>query len=99
MNSHSTAACALAAAFAAALAVAATPASADDKADMEKCYGISKAGANDCASEGSNSCAGTTKSDFHASAWKLVKKGTCATTEVTLPDGKKRNGSLTPVKG
>lgn len=98
MNSNSTAACALAAAFAAAVAIAAAPASADDKADMEKCYGISKAGGNDCASEGSNSCAGTSKVDFDGSAWKLVKKGTCATTEITLPDGTKRNGSLAPVK-
>lgn len=98
MNSNSTSACALAAAFAAALAIAAAPASADEKADMEKCYGISKAGGNDCASEGSNSCAGTSKVDYHGSAWKLVKKGTCATTQITLPDGKKRTGSLEPIK-
>lgn len=95
----STAGCALAAAFAAALTLAAAPVSADDKADMEKCYGISKAGANDCAAEGSNSCAGTSKADFDGKAWKLVKKGSCVTTEVTLPDGAKRAGSLAPVQG
>ena len=98
MNSNSTTTCAFAAAFAATPAIAADPVSVDDKADMEKCYGISKAGGNDCASEGSNSCAGTSKADYHGSAWKLVKKGTCATTEVTLPDGKTRTGSLAPVK-
>lgn len=98
MTSNNLAACALAAALTAALAIAATPASADDK-DMEKCYGISKAGGNDCASEGSNSCAGTSKADFDGKAWKLVKKGTCASTEITLPDGKKRTGSLEPISG
>ncbi len=95
----STAGCTLAAAFATALTLAAAPASADDKADMEKCYGISKAGANDCAAEGSNSCAGTSKVDFDGKAWKLVKKGSCVSSEVMLPDGKKRSGSLEPVKG
>ncbi|MGE0054703.1 MAG: DUF2282 domain-containing protein [Hyphomicrobium sp.] len=94
-----TAASTLAASFAAALAIASAPASAADNSDMEKCYGISKAGANDCASEGSNSCAGTSKVDYHASAWKLVKKGTCTTTTVSLPDGTSRNGSLQPTKG
>lgn len=88
---------ALAGLFASALTLAAQPAAAAD--DQEKCYGISKAGANDCASEGSNSCAGSTKADYHGAAWKLVKKGTCATTEVTLPDGTTRKGSLEPIKG
>lgn len=99
MKSNVTVGCALSAAFVAALAIAAAPANAEDKVDMEKCYGISKAGANDCASEGSNSCAGSSKVDFDNRAWKLVKKGSCVTTEVTLPDGAKRAGSLTAVKG
>ena len=42
----------------------------------EKCYGVSKAGQNDCAA-GKNSCAGTSKKDNDPSAWKLVAKGTC----------------------
>jgi uncharacterized membrane protein len=88
---------ALAGALASALTLAAAPAQAAD--DMEKCYGIAKAGANDCASEGSNSCAGTSKVDFDPQSWKLVKKGTCASTSVTLPDGKTRNGSLEAIKG
>lgn len=67
--------------------------------DMEKCFGIAKAGQNDCAAEGSNSCAGTSKVDFDPHGWKLVKKGTCTTTTVTLPDGKTRNGSLEAIKG
>jgi uncharacterized membrane protein len=42
----------------------------------EKCYGVSKAGQNDCAS-GKNSCAGTARKDNDPTAWKLVAKGTC----------------------
>lgn len=84
-----------------ALATAISLASASARAadDMEKCFGISKAGQNDCAAEGSNSCAGTSKVDFDPHGWKLVKTGMCLTTTVTLPDGKTRNGSLTAAKG
>ena len=42
----------------------------------EKCYGVSKAGQNECAA-GKNSCAGTSKVDNDPYAWKLVAKGTC----------------------
>jgi uncharacterized membrane protein len=87
---------ALAGALASAVSLATAPAQAAD--DMEKCFGIAKAGQNDCAAEGSNSCAGTSKVDFDTQAWKLVKKGTCTTTNVTLPDGKARSGSLEPIK-
>ncbi|MGE0699450.1 MAG: DUF2282 domain-containing protein [Hyphomicrobiaceae bacterium] len=66
--------------------------------DKEKCYGISLAGKNDCAATGNNSCAGTSKVDHDKGAWKLVPKGTCASTEVTLKDGTKRTGSLEPIK-
>ena len=88
---------ALAGALASAVSLASVPAQAAD--DMEKCFGIAKAGANDCAAEGSNSCAGTSKVDFDPHSWKLVKKGTCTSTSVTLPDGKTRNGSLEAIKG
>lgn len=48
--------------------------------DKEKCYGIAKAGKNDCASaDGSHSCAGQAKSDNNANEWKYVAKGECAT--------------------
>lgn len=43
---------------------------------MEKCYGISKAGQNDC-STGTLSCAGEAKQDGEKDAWLLVPKGTC----------------------
>jgi uncharacterized membrane protein len=88
---------AVAGALASAVSLAGVPAQAAD--DMEKCFGIAKASQNDCAAEGSNSCAGTSKVDFDPLAWKLVKKGTCTTTTVTLPDGKTRGGSLEAIKG
>ncbi|MGZ3254280.1 MAG: BufA1 family periplasmic bufferin-type metallophore [Burkholderiaceae bacterium] len=54
----------------------AAPASA--KADQEKCYGIAKAGQNDCAtSNGAHSCAGQSKIDNGPHEWKYVAKGTC----------------------
>ena len=44
----------------------------------EKCYGIAKAGQNDCASaNGSHSCAGQAKKDNDPNEWKYVPKGTC----------------------
>jgi uncharacterized membrane protein len=43
----------------------------------EKCYGVAKAGKNDCASAGNNSCAGTSAKDADGSAWILVPAGLC----------------------
>jgi uncharacterized membrane protein len=44
----------------------------------EKCYGIAKAGQNDCANlSGSHSCAGQSKMDNDSGEWKYVAKGTC----------------------
>jgi uncharacterized membrane protein len=46
--------------------------------DAEKCYGIAKAGANDCASStGSHSCAGMSKVDGDPSEWIYVPAGYC----------------------
>ena len=53
----------------------AAPATAQDK---EKCYGIAKAGQNDCANlAGTHSCAGQSKVDMDKGEWKYVAKGTC----------------------
>ncbi len=50
---------------------------AQDKG-KEKCYGIAKAGQNDCANlSGSHSCAGQSKVDNDSGEWKYVAKGTC----------------------
>ncbi|MBT9519757.1 MAG: DUF2282 domain-containing protein [Dechloromonas sp.] len=62
-------------------------------AGKEKCYGVSRAGQNDCAAGPGTSCAGSSKVDYQGNAWKLVPKGTCVTIET--PIGK---GSLTPIK-
>ena len=43
----------------------------------EKCYGIAKAGKNDCASTGNNSCAGTSRVNADPKAWVYVPEGYC----------------------
>jgi uncharacterized membrane protein len=43
----------------------------------EKCYGLAKAGKNDCASTGNNSCAGTSKVNGDKKAWIYVPEGYC----------------------
>ncbi len=55
-------------------------ASADSEMKMkkEKCYGVAKAGKNDCAAEGNNSCAGTSTIDGDKAAFLAVPKGLCA---------------------
>lgn len=46
--------------------------------DKEKCFGVAKAGQNDCASvTGTHSCAGQAKKDNDPMEWKYVAKGTC----------------------
>ena len=42
----------------------------------EKCYGIAKAGENDCFGQG-NSCGGTSKKNRDPQAWIYVPVGTC----------------------
>jgi uncharacterized membrane protein len=54
-----------------------SPAAAQD-AGKEKCFGIAKAGQNDCANlSGTHSCAGQSKVDMAKDEWKYVAKGTC----------------------
>jgi uncharacterized membrane protein len=43
----------------------------------EKCYGIAKAGKNDCASTGANSCGGSSKVSGDKKAWIYVPAGYC----------------------
>lgn len=48
-------------------------------ASKEKCYGVAKAGQNDCANlAGTHSCAGQSKVDRDPGEWKLVPAGTCS---------------------
>lgn len=44
---------------------------------MEKCFGVAKAGLNDCGTATNNGCAGSSKVDSDKSAWIYVPKGTC----------------------
>lgn len=68
---------------AAACAVLAAPAQADDmkkamdKPAMEKCYGVAKAGKNDCAA-GDHSCAGQSTRDFDKASFVALPPGVCA---------------------
>jgi len=63
------------------LALGANAAAAQNRpsgqAEMEKCYGVSKAGQNDCAAGPGTTCAGTSKVDYQQNSWKLVPTGTC----------------------
>jgi len=76
----------IASALIAAVAIAGNV-NAQDK--TEKCYGIAKAGKNDCQTA-TSSCAGTSKKDAQADAWISVPAGAC---------GKIVGGSPTVKKG
>jgi uncharacterized membrane protein len=66
----------------------ASPAMAQAK---EKCYGIAKAGQNDCANlAGTHSCAGQAKLDNDKGEWKYVAAGTCATMRGLTADQAKK---------
>ncbi len=73
-----------------------TPAEAKKR---EKCFGVSKAGKNDCAAGPGTSCAGTSKVDYQGNAWKFMKVGKCE--KISLPkqsNGMRRHGSLEALK-
>jgi len=46
------------------------------KPGMEKCYGVAKAGKNDCQTN-TSACAGSAKEDNQKDAWIYVPEGTC----------------------
>ena len=61
---------------------------AQDKAGMEKCWGVSKAGQNDCGSnKTAHSCSGQSKVDYDPNDFKAVKAGTCAQMGGSLKQG------------
>ena len=70
----------LATAFA--TAAVAAPLAPEKMEGMEKCYGISLAGQNDCAAGPGTTCAGTSTKDYQGNAWKAVPAGTCTTMNV-----------------
>lgn len=61
------------------------------EADKEKCYGVAKAGQNDCANAaGTHACSGQAKKDNDPGEWKYVAKGTCEKMGgKTMPPAKK----------
>lgn len=78
MKSSTTQIVSSALATALALGLAGPAAAQDAKAAKEKCYGIAKAGQNDCANlSGTHSCAGQAKMDMAPDEWKYVAKGEC----------------------
>jgi uncharacterized membrane protein len=78
---------AIAAAVGSLLALSSSPAISGDK-DKEKCYGVAKAGQNDCAANG-HSCAGQSKVDSDPTEWKYVPKGECEKMGGSMEAGKK----------
>ena len=76
-------------------ALGAVGATAAHAQGMEKCFGISVAGANDCAAGPGTSCAGTSTVYYQGNAWPLVPSGTCTDMELpAMADGTPRQGSL-----
>ena len=73
----------IATAFAAAVAAPAiliadgTPVKAPTAYKAEKCYGIAKAGKNDCSNKGYNSCGGTQKANADQKNYIYVPEGYC----------------------
>ncbi|CAN7208239.1 DUF2282 domain-containing protein [Acidovorax sp. LjRoot74] len=81
------------AALASGASIAQTKPAEGAKPAMEKCYGVSMAGKNDCAAGPGTTCAGSSKMDYQGNAWKFVPAGTCTT--IKTPKGM---GSLAPTK-
>jgi len=76
----------LAGAMAMALTMAASGDAQAKKDKKERCYGVAKAGKNDCVTP-QGSCAGSSKKDSQPEAYLILPKGTC---------DKIVGGSLTP---
>jgi len=88
--------------IAAALASVCVHAAAQDqmgvpKADQEACYGVAKAGQNDCGTA-THGCAGVAKVDKDPNEWKFVAKGTCTQLGGSLEAGKAKQDKTEPSK-
>lgn len=95
MNQRHIASSALATVLALGLGGLATTAATAADEGKEKCYGIAKAGQNDCANlNGSHSCAGQAKTDNDANEWKYVAKGTCKTMKGMTADEAKAKAKM-----
>ena len=68
-------------------AVAMTASVTPAHAAKMKCYGVSKAGQNDCAAGAGTTCAGTSKVDYQGNAWKYTEgEEACSTAGGTLAE-------------
>ena len=54
---------------------------------VEKCYGVSLAGHNDCKAGAGTTCAGTSKMDYQTNSWKNVPAGTCTAIKISNGHG------------
>ncbi len=80
---------AIAGVVAAGLGAGAGSVAASDAGAKEKCYGVAKAGKNDCGTS-THSCAGQAKKDNDPGEWKYVAKGTCEKAGGSLRPGSKK---------
>ncbi|TMH37787.1 MAG: DUF2282 domain-containing protein [Betaproteobacteria bacterium] len=77
MNHQTTIQAALAGILALGLAASASAGPVTPQAGQEKCYGVAKAGQNDCGTA-KHACAGLgAKVNGDPTEWKYVAKGTC----------------------
>lgn len=76
MKSANTLQAAVAGLVALGLSAAVLAAPPEQPKGTEKCYGVAKAGKNDCGTA-KHACAGEAKSDNDPTEWKYVPKGTC----------------------
>jgi uncharacterized membrane protein len=87
MNRDSLIRTAIAGALAAGVTIG-SGAMAQDTKGMEKCWGVAKAGQNDCGSnKTAHSCAGQSKKDYDPNDFKAVKTGTCVKMGGSLTQG------------
>lgn len=63
-----------------------------------KCYGVSKAGQNDCAAGPGTTCAGTSKVDYQGNAWKYVEASSCDEIVIKVDGQSDRMGSSEALK-
>jgi len=89
MKSNTTLQAAVAGLIALGLSASAGAGPVKQATDTEKCFGIAKAGQNDCGTA-KHACAGSSKDDNDPAEWKYVPKGTCDKMggKATAPDKK-----------
>ncbi len=76
MKSQATLSAAVAGILALGLAASASAEPVKQPGGTEKCYGVAKAGKNDCGTA-KHACAGFAKADNDPTEWKYIAKGTC----------------------